>query len=882
MSTTDYSSVYTIKDFYQKEILPLYFDTDQLALASVGTLGMFLDITGSTTEDMINIMGRYINESMPGQAELPDFIYGEAANYGVTDILAAPAKMSMLLLVKEDNVIEYSTAVEDHTEFTLDADMSILVDDLRYSIPYNIKIRSTLYNGEYNHMAFYDMDHVNEIASEDVPFIKTMKTLINGDVWLVMRVNVYQYQRKTLYEPINTNSILNIPYIDLNFDNQLCNFEVFYSEAGSSVETQLTKKMDTTAPITSPFCYYKMTGDDSFRLSFANDDRYWVPAYNSTLKIYVYMTNGAAGNFGFFKDGIDVSIRAATDDESIAYNRNIFPMGLTQGSSSGGRDQLTLDNIKRLTAEAQVTVKSYTTDNDLTTYFTNFASIYEHSAVFVKQRDDYAGREYGCFTRIGDGIDIFPTNTLNVRLAVADVDEHFESLRQYIVKPGTVFRYEDDETASIVVKKHADDPDEDIEYALSALMVITTKPNKVNYYMNTVNKNVEMDYTYFNLNSPFNFVINNLNICRDAIHGEDGYTITLKLARVDGVFNDIQSQNFQLQSSNGDIDTSKMEVLIVFNTVIGNYVRMTYDHADNVSDDYIYTFIARIGTSDMIDNERILLTGLSKREDDGTDERLIDMMSPDLHFAIFYVYDDQDGGDHNYTDIDIVKDSTLCNIYTPQENEFYFAYPLNLVRSHVVFEDKPETSAGFGFFIKQVPLFGAKFLMSDDCDIDQILTDISSEHDFLTKVTNSLHGMFTINMKFYCTYGRSRSFYIGYGQGEEIINRVNCDIAIGIKFYSGIIQEDYLEQVRIFIKDFFEKINKLSTGTNQAFISILDYKLHNTFTDQIEYAIFYSINGYDSKYQVIRMINEMDDSPQPDFVPEYLTLKASDVTITTL
>jgi hypothetical protein len=882
MSTTDYSSIYSIKDFYQKEILPLYFDDDELALSSVGALGMFLDITGTTTEDMINIMGRYINESMPGKAELPDFIYGNAANYGITSIFAQPAKMSMLLLVKEANVIEYATTVEDHLEFTLDSDMSILVDDLQYSIPYNIKIRSTLYNGEYNHMAFYDVDHVNSIASEDVPFIKTMKTLINGDIWLVMRVSVYQYERSVVYETINTNSILNIPYVDLTFTDQLCNLEVFYSEAGSTTETQLTKKMDTSTALTSPFCFYKLTSDNTVRISFANDDRYWVPSYNSTLRIYVYTTNGSKGNFGFFKDGIDVSIRATTEDESIAYNRNIFPMGLTQGNSVSGRDQLTLEDIKLLTSEAQITVKSYTTDNDLRKYFTNFASIYDHDAVFVKQRDDYASREYGCFTMVGDGTDIFPTNTLDIRLAVTDTDEHFESLRQYMVKPGTVFHYEDDTTGSIVTRKHEGDVDEEIEYALSSLMVITTKPNKVNYYMNTVDKDVEVDYTYFNLNSPLNFVVNSLNIRRDAIHGEDDYTITLSLARVDGVFNDIQSEDFQLQSSNGEIDTTRMEVLIVINTTTGNYVRMTYDHSENIESDYIYTFTATIGTTDMIDDERILLTRLSKREDDSEDERLVDMMSPDLQFGIFYNYADQTGGDHNFTDIQCVKEHTLCNIYTPQEEEFYFAYPLNLIRSHVVFEDKPETDDGFGFYIKQVPFFGADFLMSDECDIDQILTDISDEHYFLSQIVSSLHGMFTINMKFFCTYGRGRNFYIGCGESEEVINRINCDIAMGIKFYTGIIQDDYLEEVRIYIKEFVEKINKLTSGTNQAFISLLSQKLHNNFADQIEYVIFYSINGYDSKYQVIRTITDMDDNTDPDFVPEYLTLKTSDVVLTTL
>lgn len=892
MSTTDYSSVYTIKEFYQAHILPLFFDVNKLALSTTGDLGLFLDITGSTTEDMINIMGRYINESMPGRAELPDFIYGNAANYGITDILAKAAKMSMLLLVKEDNVIRFSKPVEDHMEFTLDADMTILVDDLRYSLPYDIKIKTSLYDGEYNHMSYYDKRYKNSVVDDDIPFIKTMKTMINGDVWLVLRVDVYQYKRNVHYDSINTNSILNIPYIDIPFSNQLCGFEVFYSEPGSSKETQLIKRMDSSTALTTPFCFYKFTDDNTLRISFANDDRYFLPTYNSNIKVYMFETNGAAGNFGFFKNGLDVNIRANTENEDIAYNRNIFPMGLTQGNSVGGRDQLTLEQIKLLTTEAQTTVKSYTTDTDLNTYFTNFVSIYEHDAIFVKQRDDYAGREYGCFTRIGDGVDIFPTNTLNVRLNVPDVDKHFESLRQYIVKPGTVFQYETPSNKDVAIKKRfdtVDDSTEDvknendkIEYALAPLMVITTKPNKVNYYMNTVNQDVEVDYTYFNLNSKFNFVIRNLNIRRNAIHGDEEYTICLKLVRVDGVFNDIQSQNFQLQESNGEIEEDKLEVILIFDTIVGNYVRMIYDHKDDDGDDYVYTFVAKIGTTDMIDNERILITDLLKRENDETDERMIDMMNPKIDVAVFYDYGNGTGGGHRYTDISVIKDYTLCNTYTPRENEFYFAYPLNLMRSHVLFEDKPETEDGFGFFIKQVPFFGAKFLLSEDCNIDAILDDITSEHTFLVRIANLLHAMFTINMKFYCTYGKSRSFYIGDGVSEEVLDRTNCNIEIGIKFFKGIIVEEYIEDVRIFIKDFFEKINKLATGTNQAFVSLLSQKIHNRYKDQIEYIVFRKINNYGPNYQVIRMVNLPNESPIPNFVPEYLTLKRDDITLVTL
>jgi len=882
---TDYSSVYTIKDFYQKHILPLYFDSDKLALSTVGDLGLMTDITATSTEDIINIMGRYINESMPGKAELPDFIYADAANYGITDIMAKPAKMSMLLLVKEKDVIEYGKVVDGHKEFVLDSDMTILVDDLQYSIPYNIKIRSNLFNGEYIHMSFYDKSYVNSVSEETVPFIKTMKTHIYGDTWLGLRVNVYQYIRQEYNELINTNSILNIPYVDVDFANQLCNFEVFYTPPGSTKEIQLLKRMDLAPAITDPFVFYKITSDTTLRLSFANDDRYFLPEYGSNLRIYMYESNGEAGNFGYTKEGIAVYVRGKTENEDIAYNRNTFPMGLSQGNSTGGRSQLQLEQIKILTAEAQTTVKSYTTDSDLNTYFSNFVSVYNHDAKFVKQRDDYAGREYGCFTRIGDGVDIFPTNTLDLRLAVTDIDQHFESLRQYIIKPGTVFQYENSITASVVKRKPEGAETQDIEYALAPLMVIRTKPNQVNFYMNTVNHHVQVDYTYFDINTPYNFVVKSFTISRDAIHGEDEYKLDLQLYRVDGVFNDVQLRDFELQSSQGEIEPDRLKVIVIFDTMVGNYIPLELyqtEETDETGADYTYKFSGTIGTTDMIDDKRILLTNLLKRENDDTDERLIDIIDPDLKIGVFYDYEDIEGGDHEFSDISVVKNCSLCNLYEPKDNEFYFAYPLNLMRSHVMFEDKPESEAGFGFYIKQVPLFGADFLMSDDCDIDTILDDISTEHTFLSRITNLLHGLFTINMKFYCTYGRGRSFYIGYGTKDEIINRVNCDISIAIKFFDGIIVEDYIEQVRIFIKDYFEKINKLASGANQAFVSSLSQKLHNTFSDQIEYAIFYSVNGYESKYQVIKMLTPMDESPLPDFVPEYLTLKTSDVKITTL
>ena len=91
-----------------------------------------------------------------------------------------------------------------------------------------------------------------------------------------------------------------------------------------------------------------------------------------------------------------------------------------------------------------------------------------------------------------------------------------------------------------------------------------------------------------------------------------------------------------------------------------------------------------------------------------------------------------------------------------------------------------------------------------------------------------------------------------------------------------------MDLIKAYIKNFFENLNKLTSGTNQAFISVLEHKLHAQFEDQIKYAIFYSINGYDSKYQIIENLLDMDDASNPDYVPEYLTLTTDNISIIAL
>ena len=87
--------------------------------------------------------------------------------------------------------------------------------------------------------------------------------------------------------------------------------------------------------------------------------------------------------------------------------------------------------------------------------------------------------------------------------------------------------------------------------------------------------------------------------------------------------------------------------------------------------------------------------------------------------------------------------------------------------------------------------------------------------------------------------------------------------------------------MKIFIKDYFEDINK--ENNEGIFISNLIQQLENTFS-YLRYVIFESINGYDTLVQTIENntmdINTLSKQDRIIFVPEYLNIEEDDIEIT--
>ena len=546
--------------------------------------------------------------------------------------------------------------------------------------------------------------------------------------------------------------------------------------------------------------------------------------------------------------------------------------------SVGGVAQSSLEQIRADTQEKMITIDSYTTDTDLNLHFLNYAKKHQVTARFVKHRDDIAGRVYGCFGRVGNGTDIYPTNTLDIRLQTTEADDRFDALYQFIVKAGRLWKYDENSLVTLIPVREDEDVNAlDIVYINLQLMVISLEANSIRFYMNSVSKMATLSFNYMNVNSIFTFMATRFWINRDATKSND-YSLSITLTRTDGI-KIVNKDGVQTLYA---VDPTKIHVLLIFDTPDGHYTSMKYM---SVSEDKVdFQFTCEVNTDDMIDNGRIRINNLKLRATGEDHVQMINMQDPKMKICIFYDHEEGVGnnGEHAYVDIEEVCNSTLCNEYTPDEGEFYFAYPLSLMRSHVVFEDNPLSDDGYNFLLRQVPMIGYPFFAEDMGNAIDVVNSIIEFHQIVVDMIPKMTQMYTATIKFYNTYGRSRMFYLG--DSEDLINRVNSNLDISIKFKEGIIPEDYIYPIQMYAKEYIESANKEfdDVGVNEMLISVLIHDLHEKFTDQIHYIIFNSFNNYPTDIQTIQTTEKIDGTTDPTMIPEYLTIRAKDVKITIL
>lgn len=441
-----YIDNFSVKDFTVNNLIPKYFPNEDVSDRSVGMIGLTTEQISNISEDVFNTASVLFRESFPNRSEIDESIYSHASLFQLTNIFSTAASCTFLLFIDENAVINNKVKADDTNlyYFYIDKNLEFDVEGVPFVLDYDIKIRVVQkYNEdtdeyEYIYSGSYILDESNSISDITDPYIKIRRTARNSTdsiSILGLEVKCHQCYREERYENIINNSKINYPIINIPFDGKIAGFDIYYKSPDSEDYTQMTKKLIYSQPITEPFCYYYLSSEGNLRITFNSKDYYWMPEFNSELKIILYKTLGSDGNFTFYT-GSNYTIYQDTDRYKYSDKYVMAVKAMT--SSVGGSDQFDLEKLKALTLEGYRTANALTTENDLVEYFSNYKHRFGNSDIlFLKKRDDVFERLFSGFIIMSNGDKKYKTSTLNLDGNLYELSNPENNL--YIIEPGTLF-----------------------------------------------------------------------------------------------------------------------------------------------------------------------------------------------------------------------------------------------------------------------------------------------------------------------------------------------------------------------------------------------------------------------------------------------------------
>lgn len=447
-----YIDNYAIKEFVKDSLVPKYFTDDDISLRTVGLVGMMSEMVSNVAEDGFNATSVLFREIFPNRAEIPESIYSHAALFQLSDIFGSASSCRFIIVFDEKYIIKYSTFNQSSGiySFTIPKDLTVYVENIPYCLDYDIIIKSVKKNTttnklEYVFSAMYDKTgFINSISDITDTYIKIQR---DSKGYIGLDVTMRQVVRSIEYHNIINNNKINLPVIDIPFTGQLAGFDVLYKTPDESgFNTQLKTQVIYSQPTTTPFCFYQLYDDNTLRISFNARDAYFIPEYNSEIEVTLYISEGEKGNFDVY-NGTNISITSETMTQ--LYSESILMGAKPLGSSLGGKDRTSIDELRALTVEGYRTALSLTTEPDLNYYFDDWKYRYGDSYIkFIKRRNDVYERIFGGFIVVRNNDYVYKTNTLNIKLNLSDMINPEENI--YMIEPGTVFEYTDNETRDFI------------------------------------------------------------------------------------------------------------------------------------------------------------------------------------------------------------------------------------------------------------------------------------------------------------------------------------------------------------------------------------------------------------------------------------------------
>lgn len=866
MTVKDRSSMYNTLEYWTKELAPKYFDMGSINISRIGMFGYLNEIFADATSDIINENLVLFNEIFFKKCQIPESILTYAAQYRIEDINAKPAVMEFTLGIREDTLLENSvTDANGNSYFIIDSDSEIILeDDFKYMLDYNVKISIKKINKRHIYSAQYVMNKTNDLSDIKNPYLKVTTQKMDGLTYLYIIVKARQIDKITVEQTVFNDDLLSFVTKDFKYTGTLADFDVYYKGPNDKDFIQIKKLIIDSPPVDEKFCYYQYKDDNTINISFSTLQKHFKPEFNSTIRMEIYTTRACDGNFDYTGDNVRINLKS----ETIDYKKVIM-LAASLSKSYGAEDKFSYTELKDMVSYYASTSNNIGTTIDLDRYFTKLNS--QSKLTFVKKRDDILDRLFTGYMLMKDSNDtIIPTNTVNLELGKNQFDTSDENLKRYIIKAGAKFVYKDEDSFEL---KRVDEFTEDhkFRYSNPHTIVVNKNPLSISYYMNSMNKKFNTDFSYMNDLSFFQFITNSITIKRDAINGDDAYNIEFttipNISDVEFGFANMSPEG-KFQSSN-----DRLKVFgLLHDEQNNNDKYIEFKMVDYTPDTKEMKFSCRLTTDDYISaTNKLRITNTIKKAGEILPDILIEATEMKMELLLMYK-DDDTNINHKYEEIiPESKGRTLTNSYSLIEDINLINDMTDIMRSTIKFKLlKQNDYSQYSYYIRNMPFTNYDYIKSRKCS-EEYVRNLFTNADTIRAALKLITNNFSIDLKMYNTYGKSKYFYI-CGDKNRLLDNVNLSIDLTIKLNPANLLNTTLQyDIKEFIKDYVESVN----NDNNLYISNLIRELENSFRDII-YIEFNRINKYDNSVQSIEknfpthIMSRRND--MIEFVPEFVNI----------
>lgn len=643
------TDIYEISDFIDQVRQNNITDISDTA-SMVGIFGYMNEIFSQSLQNTLIVVSETSNETIPTRAKFSKNIMAHALNYGINKIMAEPAIMTLMIYLPISYIETNFTELNNTTgkaKFIFDKNVPIYVDQYEFHLDYDVIITriKNPNTGTYVYTAMYDLfepgtttlKQKNPISNITNPYITTLvQQDIAGVSYLAFSARLHQVTTVEIKKNVLTNNDIENKTMTFEFEDQLSAFDVDVEENG--ITTHLTPVYSGLLDYTikdGSWCNYEYLDENTIRIIFDRDS--YMPGMNANITVNVKRTEGASGNFVYnnnFRSGM-------RSDKYNNYNgMYILVYPLLEGTSAGGKDKKSIKELKKIIPREASSRGAIINTTDLENFFNsindNTCKLY-----FAKKRDNPFERLYYAHMLMRKDNNVYPTNTLNLKLLQSDFNG-YDGNNNLSINPGTVFYYynhneDPDNDYATLEPPHYIDSDEECLYHTTldsngnevrvfeyiSPFLITIDDDLISSYLLTIMRdNKTFIFDSINTDSSLQFVSTNMNWSRKFIYQDENGD--------DQVYDNKYLMDIDIaQNSNGEyglikyhfddnneivFDDVRVKVLMVLysdETAANPYRYLEAELIDFNRTTFLYTFRFTLYTDDLMDlNNRINIKGI--------------------------------------------------------------------------------------------------------------------------------------------------------------------------------------------------------------------------------------------------------------------------------